>query len=81
MSVREMNGDPGIWEKLSWADLSSQEQELWTVLGWKPEKWDRNEAPASTDKLWKDLSLQEQITPDIWDFTRISGTILRINNG
>ncbi len=36
--------------------------------------WDRNEAPASTDKVWKDLNYQEQsaalnlgFTEDIWN--------------
>ena len=74
MNVRDMKGNPEIWEKLSWADLSSEEKELWTVLGWQKALWDRNEAPPSTDKMWKDLSYQEQsaamslgFTEDIWD--------------
>jgi len=60
MDVRDMKGDPGIWERLSWADLSSREKELWTELGWRGDKWDRNEAPASTGKEWKKLSVKEQ---------------------
>ena len=74
MQVRDMKGSPGIWEKLSWADLSSKEKELWMLLGWEADKWDRNEAPASTGKLWKDLNYQEQnaaknlgFTEDIWN--------------
>lgn len=74
MSVRDMRSDPGIWEKLSWADLSSKEQELWTLLGWRQDRWDRNEAPASSDKFWSDLNRQEQdaamdlgFSQDIWD--------------
>lgn len=74
MQVRDMKGNPGIWEKLSWADLNSKEKELWTLLGWQADKWDRNEAPASTSKLWKDLNYQEQnaatnlgFTEDIWN--------------
>lgn len=74
MDVRDMKGDPGIWEKLLWADMSSREQELWTILGWQPDKWDRNEAPASADKVWKALDYQEQcaardlgFTEDIWN--------------
>jgi len=69
-----MRGDPGIWEKLSWADLSEKEQELWTLLGWQQDTWDRNEAPASADKFWNALSLQEQsaamnlgFSQDLWD--------------
>jgi hypothetical protein len=74
MEVRDMNGNPGIWEELSWADLSTKEKEFWTLLGWKQDQWDRNEAPPSTDKLWKDLTYQEQTAAmslgfdqDMWD--------------
>jgi len=74
MDVRDMKGDPRVWEKLSWKDMSGREQELWTTLGWRQDKWDRNEAPASADKVWKNLTPQEQIaamglgfTQDIWD--------------
>jgi len=38
IQVRDMRGNPGIWEKLSWADLSSKEKELWTLLGWQADK-------------------------------------------
>jgi hypothetical protein len=44
MNVRDMKGNPGIWEKLLWTDMSSKEKELWTILGWQQDKWDRNEA-------------------------------------
>jgi hypothetical protein len=74
MEVRDMNGNPGIWERLSWADLSTKEKELWTLLGWQQAQWDRNEAPPSTDKFWKDLTYQEQtaamglgFNQDMWD--------------
>ena len=74
MNVRDMKGDPGIWEKLSWEDLSDKEKELWTILGWKQDKWNKNEPPASTNKVWKDLNLQEQIaamhlgfTENVWN--------------
>lgn len=74
MSVRDMNGNPGIWEKLSWEDMSTTEQELWSVLGWRQEKWNRNDPPPSSDKAWGDLSHAEQqaasglgFTQDIWD--------------
>jgi hypothetical protein len=74
MGVRNMKGNPGIWEKLSWEDMSSEEKLLWTMLGWQQDTWDGNEAPASTDKAWKDLNYQEQkaatdlgFTEDIWD--------------
>jgi len=55
-----MQGDPGIWETLSWRDLSGQEQELWTLLGWQQDQWDRNDAPASSNKVWNDLNQQER---------------------
>jgi hypothetical protein len=69
-----MKGNPGIWEELLWNDMSGTEKELWTLLGWQQDKWDRNEAPATTNKVWKDLTSQEQcaamslgFTEDIWD--------------
>lgn len=74
MNERDMKGNPGIWENLSWADLSSKEKELWTLLGWQQDKWDRNEAPSSADKVWNDLNPQEQsaamdlgFSEDIWN--------------
>jgi hypothetical protein len=74
MDVRDMQGNPGIWEKLKWKDMSVKEKEYWTLLGWQQDKWDRNEAPPSADKVWSDLTAQEQgaatglgFTQDIWD--------------
>ena len=74
MDVRDMKGDPGMWERLSWADLSDREKELWTELGWRGDAWDRNEAPASTNKVWKDLTFREQraatnlgFTEEMWN--------------
>lgn len=74
MNVRDMKGNPGIWEKLSWAELSSEEKEFWTHLGWQQDKWDGNETPASANKAWKELNFREQsaarnlgFTEDIWN--------------
>jgi hypothetical protein len=74
MSIRDTKGNPGVWEGLAWGDLSGEERELWAVLGWREDMWDRNEAPPSTDKAWKDLTYQEQgaamslgFTEGIWD--------------
>lgn len=61
MSVRVMDGNTRIWEDCSWSDLSSEEQELWAILGWQQDRWDRNDAPASSDKEWSALSPQEQV--------------------
>ena len=76
MDVRDMQGNPGIWEELSWADLSSREKELWAILGWRQDKWDGNDAPSSADKVWHDLNPQEQVaamnlgfSEDIWNST------------
>ncbi len=76
MTVRDIKGNPGIWEELSWADLSSKEKELWAVLGWQEYKWDGNQAPASSDKDWNDLNLLEQtaamnlgFSEDSWNST------------
>lgn len=76
MEVRDMQGNAGIWEELSWADLSSREKELWTILGWRQDKWDRNDPPSSADKEWSDLNPQEMIaamnlgfSEDLWNST------------
>lgn len=69
MDVRDMKGNPGMWEQLSWADLSSKEKELWTLLGWDADRWDRNEAPPSTDKYWNDLNFQERKAAEGLGFT------------
>jgi len=76
MDVRDMQGNAGIWEELSWADLSSREKELWTILGWRQDKWDGNNAPASADKDWNDLNPQEMIaamnlgfSEELWNST------------
>jgi hypothetical protein len=74
MTVRDMKGNPAIWEELLWADLSDEEKGLWTLLGWQPDEWDRNDPPPSAGKVWKDLNYQEQkaatglgFTEDIWN--------------
>lgn len=74
MSVRNMNGNPKIWEKLAWEDMSNEEQELWSALGWRQYAWNKNEAPESADKSWGDLTAAEQsaarglgFSQDIWD--------------
>ena len=76
MQVRDMQGNPGIWEELSWADLSSREKELWTILGWQEDRWDGNQAPSSSDKDWNELNGPEQIaamnlgfSEDSWNST------------
>jgi hypothetical protein len=74
MEVRDMNGDPGIWEGLSWDDLSGTEQMLWSEIGWTKEKWNRNEAPPSVDKEWDQLTDRERkaagglgFTEELWN--------------
>lgn len=76
MNVRDMQGNPGIWEELSWADLSSKEKELWSILGWRQDKWDENDAPSSAEKVWSDLNPREQaaamnlgFSEDSWNST------------
>jgi len=60
MGVRDMQGNPGIWEQLGWDDMNGTEQQLWSALGWNQERWDSNNAPPSADKEWSELSQQEQ---------------------
>ena len=74
MDVRDMKGDPGIWEELSWEDMSSREQELWKEIGWTGQKWNRNEAPPSVDMEWSELTERERnaakglgFTEELWN--------------
>ena len=74
MSVRDMGGDPRVWEGLSFDDLSGDEKELWVVLGWRQVRCDSIKDTATTEKAWKDLTYQEQgaamglgFTEGIWD--------------
>ena len=74
MDIREMNGDPGIWEELSWEDMSDSEKQLWSDLGWKQKDWDGNRPPESADKEWSELNDTERkaalrlgFTKDLWD--------------
>ncbi|MDK9717247.1 MAG: hypothetical protein OEL57_04980 [Trichlorobacter sp.] len=60
MSVRNMQDNPHIWEQLGWEDMNATEQQLWSALGWDQDRWDENNAPASTNKDWSDLNQQEQ---------------------
>lgn len=76
MDVRDMKGNPSIWEELSWSDLSMREKDLWSMLGWNENAWDGNRAPSSADKAWNDLSTPEQVaamslgfTEQSWDST------------
>lgn len=76
MSVRDMKGNPGIWEQLAWDDMSGTEQALWTALGWQPARWDSNNPPPSSDKEWSELTPTEQnaarglgFTEELWNGT------------
>jgi len=72
MQVRDMKGNPSIWEELSWSDLSSREKELWGMLGWSESAWDGNRAPPSSDKEWSALSTPEQVAAMSLGFTEQS---------
>lgn len=74
MEVRDMKGDPGMWEKFKWDDMSSREKELWSEIGWRKETWNKNEAPESVDKEWNELTDRERnaakglgFTEDLWN--------------
>lgn len=75
MAVRNMNGDPSVWEGLYWADLSEEEQGFWETLGWTAQVWDsQKNVPASASKAWDTLNISEQkaaaglgFTREIWD--------------
>jgi hypothetical protein len=76
MTVRNMQDNPHIWEQLGWDDMSGTEQALWTALGWQANRWDNNDAPASADKEWSELTPTEQnaanglgFTEQLWNAT------------
>jgi hypothetical protein len=74
MEVRDMRGNPGIWEQLAWEDMSSLEQQLWSQLGWQQSMWNSNSPPPSSSKAWGELNGMEQqaasqlgFTEGLWD--------------
>jgi len=75
MAVRDMNGDPMVWEDCYWRDLSHEEQDLWSALGWNEEVWDSQEnVPATASQNWERLTASQQkaaaglgFTQQIWD--------------
>jgi hypothetical protein len=60
--VRIPEGDVDeFWDEFYWEDLSSEEQNLWSVLGWTKAEWDDDEGEVpSDDKDWEELSDNEQ---------------------
>jgi len=76
MSIRDTQSNPRIWEKLTWSDMTTEEQGYWAVLGWQQARWDNNDAPPSADKEWCELTMQEQraaaglgFTEAVWNGT------------
>lgn len=75
MAVRNMNGNPMVWEDCYWADLSDEEKDLWAALGWNEKVWDSQEnVPASASTTWERLSSREQkaaaalgFSQTVWD--------------
>ena len=74
--IRDVQGDPnGVWDDLSWTDLSSAEQDLWGKLGWNESNWEgETDPPASSENYWEDLDsndreVLEQLgyTQELWD--------------
>jgi len=75
MAIREMNGDPSVWEDCYWDDLSLEEKSQWTALGWKKDVWNKQiNIPDSASKKWSALNEKEQaaasklgFTSELWD--------------
>jgi hypothetical protein len=62
------------WNTVSWRDMTSAERQAWTALGWTPQRWESNAAPASSSKGWNELTASEQSSarqlgyvPHSWD--------------
>ncbi|TAD79609.1 MAG: hypothetical protein EA001_03960 [Oscillatoriales cyanobacterium] len=75
-AVRSVDGDPnGAWEDVSWADMSSEEQELWGIVGWDADSWEEEtDPPEADDSDWGDLGSEVQdaltklgYTQALWD--------------
>lgn len=75
MSVRDMKGNPAMWEEFYWEDLSSEERDLWTALGWNERIWNSEiNVPATADMEWKDLTDSQRkaaqglgFTEELWN--------------
>jgi hypothetical protein len=48
------------WNGINWGDMTLTERQAWMALGWTPQRWDSNAAPASSSKDWNELSASEQ---------------------
>jgi hypothetical protein len=48
------------WNAISWSNMTLTERQAWMVLGWTPQRWELNKAPASSSKDWKELTASEQ---------------------
>jgi hypothetical protein len=61
VAVRSMTSVCG-WEQLDWSEMSGNEQQLWSRLGWTQVSWDSDNAksPASESKDWDELSSAEK---------------------
>ena len=61
VAVRSMTSVCG-WEQLDWSEMSGNEQQLWSRLGWTQVSWDSDNAksPATESKDWDELSSAEK---------------------
>jgi hypothetical protein len=59
--VRQPIGDvEDFWDEFDWEDLSSEEQSLWSALGWTQTKWDDDGELPYENKDWEELRKKEQ---------------------
>jgi hypothetical protein len=48
------------WNAIGWSSMTLTEHQAWMALGWTPQRWESNKAPASSSKDWNELTASEQ---------------------
>lgn len=74
MAIREVEGEPSdVWDDLSWEDMNSSEQKLWSILGWDEDSWEEEtDPPESDDTYWEDLTAKQREAAEQLGYTQES---------
>jgi hypothetical protein len=48
------------WNRVGWNEMTLSERQAWMSLGWTLQRWESNNAPASSSKDWNELTPSEQ---------------------
>jgi hypothetical protein len=71
-NVRQPRGNPeAFWNKFSWSDLTTAEQDLWGKLGWEKDSWvGKTPAPLTEDTEWGELTSEERTAAEQLGYSR-----------